>query len=221
MAVRMTINTSEMETRVGAMARALASFQVPLKNWGTWMVGSTKRNFDAQGRPEKWVPLKVSTLLARYLRTAAAQKLKAAGGAREKFAPNPAVFTSSGKGAGAISTVAGFRRSTRTGRVLRSRHGGINKIAKDGFTFRAAAARAILKGKILQDRGLLRASVTTGKAVNAGARLVTLGTSMVYAATHQFGDRGRGIPARPFFVIQDDDREEFRDLLVRHLRGER
>jgi phage gpG-like protein len=216
----MTINTAEFETKVETLALALTSFERPLKQWGIWMVGSVKRNFAEEGRPERWAPLKVNTLLARYLRTAAAKKLSAAGGERARFAANPAVYSDKGKGAAALSTVAGFRRSTRNGKVLRSRHGGLNKVAKDGMMFRAAAAKAVLQGKILQDRGLLRGSLSTGSAVKAGARSVSVGTAVKYAAVHQFGSAKKKIPARPFLVIQDDDRAEFADLLKRHLRGE-
>lgn len=228
MGVSMTIDTVALEVPVAELARRLVSFERPLKQWGVWMTGSVKRNFDEQGRPEAWAPLKVKTLLARYGRTAAARKLreKAAETPRGKFDPSPVYFVQSvvsrgkGTGVGALSTVSGFRRSARTGRILRSRHGGLNKFAKEGYTFRAAAVRAVLQGKILQDRGLLRASVTTAKAVKPGARMVTVGSNLVYAAAHQYGVPARKIPARPFMVIQDDDRLEFADLLKRHLRGE-
>lgn len=224
MGVSMTIDTVALEVPVAELARRMVSFERPLKQWGVWMTGSVKRNFDEQGRPEAWAPLKVKTLLARYGRTAAARKLreKAAETPRGKFDPSPVYFarSRSGGGVGALSTVSGFRRSARTGRILRSRHGGLNKFAKEGYAFRAAAVRAVLQGKILQDRGLLRASVTTAKAVKPGARTVTVGSNLVYAAAHQYGVPARKIPVRPFMVIQDDDRLEFADLLKRHLRGE-
>ncbi len=46
---------------------------------------------------------------------------------------------------------------------------------------------------------------------------------MIYAAIHQFGGRaGRGhaakIPARPFLVVQDDDLEEIKEIILDYLK---
>jgi phage gpG-like protein len=201
------------------------------------MVGSIKKNFDAQGRPERWAALAVNTLLRRYLRTAAAKKLAEKDKGKARFAGSNALYKRdrglvARSGVGALSTVAGFARSGRTGRILRSRHRGLNKFAGAGLAFRTAAVRAVLEGKILLDRGFLRSSITgegggRGKAP-AGfsrgralveARRVVIGTNVVYAATHQFGDARRGIPARPFLVVQDEDVLELRDLVRRWLGG--
>lgn len=59
-------------------------------------------------------------------------------------------------------------------------------------------------GKILQDRGVLRASITS----SVDFRQVTptsyeFGTNVVYAAAHNFGYKH--IPARPFAVFQEED----------------
>lgn len=38
-----------------------------------------------------------------------------------------------------------------------------------------------------------------------GDEAVLVGTNVIYAATHQFGDESRGIPARPFLGIDEID----------------
>jgi phage gpG-like protein len=45
----------------------------------------------------------------------------------------------------------------------------------------------------------------------AGTTYAEVGTNVVYAATHQFG-RG-AIPARPFLMLQDEDRPAICDVL--------
>lgn len=43
------------------------------------------------------------------------------------------------------------------------------------------------------------------------------GTPLIYGATHQFGDPERGIPARPFLGISDEDKTVILDILQDHL----
>lgn len=204
------------DTVQGIVARA-QNAKPALRAWGQHMVGSVKRNFQDQGRPNAWRPLKVNTLIARYLR---GKEPKEKEGGR--FSANPLLYKQS-KGrisagdVGAISTVAGMARSAKTGRVLRSRHGGLNKIAPAGMVFRKPAVRAILSGKILLDTGRLRKSITS--QVTSGQQ-VEIGTNVKYAGPHQFGYEKNKIPARPFLVIQADDEEEFTQLLTEWLRGE-
>src|SRR5690606_26045862 len=109
-------------------------------------------------------------------------------------------------------------RSGKTGRILRARHGGLNKFAPEGKVFRAKALAFIMEGKILQDRGRLMASVTSESAVVAGTFQVVIGTNVKYGAAHQFGVPGRGLAERPFLVIQDEDADQFEDFLTRWLR---
>ena len=72
-------------------------------------------------------------------------------------------------------------------------------------------------GKILQDNGPLKASVTANAAIKRiTAQKMEYGTNLVYAATHQFG-RGR-IPARPFLRWQDADLEIAKRIFMEHLR---
>ena len=81
-------------------------------------------------------------------------------------------------------------RATKVGRLRRDRRnfrkgGGLSKRGRQ-------AVRAGFQP--LVDTGRLRASITRNVYGNA----VEIGTDVAYAATHQFGDAGRGIPARPF-----------------------
>lgn len=55
------------------------------------------------------------------------------------------------------------------------------------------------RGKPLMDTGRLRASVTTATSITADG--FTIGSNLVYAATHQYG-RGP-IPARPFLPVPE------------------
>lgn len=44
---------------------------------------------------------------------------------------------------------------------------------------------------------------------------VEIGTDMVYAATHQFGDVTRNIPARPYLGVSEDNESELEDQVER------
>ena len=68
-------------------------------------------------------------------------------------------------------------------------------------------------GKTLIDTGRLLNSIT----YRATSRFVDVGTNVIYAATHQFG-RG-AIPARPFIMINDDDREPINKIMARWILG--
>jgi phage virion morphogenesis protein len=62
--------------------------------------------------------------------------------------------------------------------------------------------------------------IDTGRLLNSITRRSTpsyaeVGTNTVYAATHHFGDRG--IPARPFIMVQDEDREPIAEALIHHI----
>lgn len=49
------------------------------------------------------------------------------------------------------------------------------------------------------------------------AGVATGGDTKKYAATHQFGDDDRNIPARPFFGLSDEDETEIIDIIHDHL----
>ena len=67
--------------------------------------------------------------------------------------------------------------------------------------------------KILNDTGRQRRSVrylaTKDRAV--------VGTRLKYAATHQFGDAGRNIPARPFLGVTEADLAAVRRMMRKHV----
>ena len=56
---------------------------------------------------------------------------------------------------------------------------------------------------------------TLAKRVSAGR--LEIGSNRVYAATHQLGDAGRNIPARPFLGLSGADKAEILAILEDHL----
>ena len=68
---------------------------------------------------------------------------------------------------------------------------------------------------LLECEGHLIASLESG----ADADTAWWGSDMVYAATHQFGDAGRNIPARPYLGISPQNKRELADLIDHFLRG--
>ena len=87
------------------------------------------------------------------------------------------------------------------------------------------SARAIADGgRTLTATGRLRISIA--HTVTDGGRAVEVGSSVVYAAVHQFGGRtGRGrrtrIPARPYLGIDEHDRDAITHIVSRALLGAR
>ncbi len=85
------------------------------------------------------------------------------------------------------------------------------------------------RDKRLTERGHLRGQLNYG--AGAGPDFVEVGSSLIYAATHQFGagkgrfgSNSRGqpipwgdIPARPFLGVSDDDRETILEIVNDHL----
>ena len=73
--------------------------------------------------------------------------------------------------------------------------------------------------KILTEHGELRGTLT----YDAGPHELVVGSPEKYAATHQFGDESRNIPARPFLGLSAADRDKIerivRDRLAKALRG--
>lgn len=72
--------------------------------------------------------------------------------------------------------------------------------------------------RILQDNGILRASVTSKTGRGSVYRLsdarLEFGTNLAYANTHQRGDPSRGIPARPFLLIHDEDERAIEQIFA-------
>jgi phage gpG-like protein len=56
---------SRLLDRVAQMATDTRHVERPLKSAGAYMLGSVQKNFQSQGRPQKWTPLAPSTLAAR------------------------------------------------------------------------------------------------------------------------------------------------------------
>lgn len=85
-------------------------------------------------------------------------------------------------------------------------------------TIEARKKKGYWPGKILQQSGMLKSSITPRfDAISA-----RVSTNMEYAAIHQFGGlAGRGhkvsIPARPFLKITKDDLSEIKETLRRYL----
>jgi phage virion morphogenesis protein len=78
-------------------------------------------------------------------------------------------------------------------------------------TVRKPSSRRLSKGKVLIDTARLQNSITS----RAFSDHVDIGTNVIYAAIHQFGGpAGRElnvtIPARPFLMIQKEDKTAFR-----------
>jgi len=62
-------------SRIGQMATDTSHVEKPLKAAGAYMLGSIEKNFQQQGRPQRWTPLAQSTLARR-------RKGRSRGGAR-------------------------------------------------------------------------------------------------------------------------------------------
>ena len=102
---------------------------------------------------------------------------------------------------------------------------GETKTAPDGSRWApwsAGYAKTRKAGKsLLRDDGPLMDSLT--HTVD-GRDAVLIGSNMVYAATHLYGDDSRKIPARPYLdpepgFADSRDREEIRDLVRDFMRG--
>jgi len=78
---------------------------------------------------------------------------------------------------------------------------------------KASKRRKGYRDKIMQMRGHLRDHLV----MQADPDGVEIGTNRIYGATHQFGDASRGIPARPFLGISEDDTQYILDVLAEDL----
>ena len=79
--------------------------------------------------------------------------------------------------------------------------------------------RTAWKGRLpLTDTARLRRSIS----YRAGAREISIGTNVIYAAIHQLGGKaGRGkkvnIPARPYLMFQDEDIQYLDRTLINYI----
>ncbi len=107
----------------------------------------------------------------------------------------------------------GFKRwwplSPVTIRMRLQRRKGNYRPVRGGLSKRGMREKALMK--ILQDKGYLRASIK----VKAGRNYAKVGSSLIYAATHQLG-RG-AIPARPFIQISDADKKKMSRIVMTYI----
>ena len=94
--------------------------------------------------------------------------------------------------------------------------------APDGSPWLQSARALAEGGQTLTDTGRLRGSIA--HTVAGGGHAVEVGSSVLYAAIHQFGGRaGRGrrvtLPARPYLGIDDRDRDAIARIVSRALEG--
>ena len=80
-------------------------------------------------------------------------------------------------------------------------------------TVRARRRKRYGAGPILERSGDLLSRILADWDTSSAVA----GTSVVYAATHHFGDPGRGIPTRPFFGVSDEARDVILQTLVDHV----
>lgn len=91
-------------------------------------------------------------------------------------------------------------------------------IAPDGTPWEGldpeyAARKPRRKDEVLVLDAVLRDTL----AGNVSSDGLDFGSPMIYSATHQFGDPERGIPARPFLGLSEDDEGEILRLAAEHL----
>jgi phage virion morphogenesis protein len=90
----------------------------------------------------------------------------------------------------------------------------------DGQPFAALHPRTLARKRgagILRERAMrggLFASITS----QVDGATLRVGTNKAYAATHQFGDAGRNIPARPFLGVSAEDLRDIRETIEGHIR---
>ena len=80
-------------------------------------------------------------------------------------------------------------------------------------TVRERVRKGYGRGPILERSGDLAARILA----DWDDSTAVAGTNVVYAATHHFGDPGRGIPARPFLGLSRNTRDVVVDAIVEHL----
>ena len=78
------------------------------------------------------------------------------------------------------------------------------------WTERYDETRNHAKHSLLIEEGGLQESIQSLSTSDE----VRVGSNLIYAATHQFGDEERGIPARPYLGLSDVDREDISDLIL-------
>lgn len=108
-----------------------------------------------------------------------------------------------------------LKESTLWARAFKRTKGYRSGLGRIGGRESKVVQRQVSNARILQDTGRLRASV----AVESDDRSARIGSTLVYARTHQLGLRKKGIPARPFLGISPERAHEAMEILRKHLRG--
>lgn len=76
-------------------------------------------------------------------------------------------------------------------------------------------------GRVLNDTGRLRASVTSGATKQLSPTVLRYGTSLVYAPLHNFGGQTRFgyVPKREFLYFNAKDNKMIRQIFVKYIEG--
>jgi phage virion morphogenesis protein len=91
--------------------------------------------------------------------------------------------------------------------------------APDGTPWAPLSERYKRRKKRNRDRVLmLRGHLYGTLNYQVSSTEVAIGSPLIYAAPHQYGDERRGIPARPFLGLSEADRSELLSILDDHLR---
>ena len=94
-----------------------------------------------------------------------------------------------------------------------------DQVDPDGNSWKALSPKYASKKKRNADLILvLNTYLGSTIAKNATNTSVEVGSNLIYAATHQFGDDERNIPARPFIGISTADETEIIEILKGYLR---
>lgn len=102
----------------------------------------------------------------------------------------------------------------------------VNELARLNVKMKNKKPMQMPNRLILQKTGLLKKTVTTpgfqGSSGNVsgsnvykveGTNLIW-GTDLVYAATHQYGNSKKGVPARPYLTIRDEWQKQLNDFIT-------
>ena len=122
-----------------------------------------------------------------------------------------------------LKTIAGRRKGgariyrTRGGK-LKTRGGYGMETARALQHFGGAIPVAGIRGvQILRDTGLLYRSLVYEVAMDGTGVVAGAPKMVVYAPTHQYGDRSRNIPARPFIYINATEGKQLLNLFKREV----
>lgn len=180
-----------------AQAKRAIDLTKPMKRIAIMMQHSFQQNFDAQGRPDPWKPLKLSTLVARYYKTHCGKTIAMTiEGRRELHAKGKGYYYKRGYREGApreeaLQFVGNAKILEDTGALMRSyiysgRQGSVQRIYS---------------------------------SIIGGATILEMGSNLPYAAVQDMGSRDGKIPARPIAVIQKEDDEAIQRTIEEWILG--